>query len=274
VLEILSNKEDMKLMRESCQIAAETLVMIEQYVDVGVTTIELNKLCHDFILSKGCFPSPLFYRGYPKSICTSVNEVICHGIPSSKQKLRNGDIINIDVTAYKGNFTTEDIEKHLKEKPNVYFPSVYEGFHGDTSKTFCVGRVSPEAQKLVDVTKECLDRGIAVVKEGANLGDIGHAIQTYAELNHCSVVRDFTGHGVGRRFHSDPTVYHYGQKGSGMVLKKGMMFTIEPMINLGTYKLKILKDGWTTLTLDNELSAQFEHTIMVTENGCEILTLP
>lgn len=261
-------------MRESGKIAAETLDMIAKHIEPGITTIELNRLCHEFILSKGCYPSPFNYKGFPKSVCTSVNEVICHGIPSSKQKLRNGDIINIDVTVYKGDFTVEDIQKHLREKKVTdYFPNFYKGFHGDTNRTYTVGKVSPDVKRLVDVTYECMMKGIEAVKPGAKLGDIGHAIQTHAESNKFSVVRDFTGHGIGRKFHEDPTVLHYGKQGTGMTLKKGMTFTIEPMINMGDYHMKILKDGWTAVTLDNSLSAQFEHTLVVTDNGFEILTL-
>lgn len=269
----IKTEEEIKLMRESCIIAAETLKMIEKYVEPGITTIELNKLCHDYILSRDCYPSPYYYKGFPKSICSSVNEVICHGIPSSKQKLRHGDIVNIDITVYKGNFTAEDIEKHIKTKGvHEYFPNFYEGFHGDTNWTYMVGKVSPETKKLVDVTYESLMRGISVIKPGAKLGDIGHAIQSYVEKNNFSVVRDFTGHGIGRKFHEEPTVLHYGKEGTGITLKKGMTFTIEPMINAGTYKMKVLKDGWTAVTLDGGFSAQFEHTILVTDTGFEIMT--
>lgn len=271
----LKTEEDLKIMRESCKIAAQALVMIEKHIEAGITTIELNKLCHDFLLENDCYPSPLNYKGYPKSICSSLNEVICHGIPSSKQKLKNGDIVNIDVTAYKGNFTREDIEKHLKEKkPYQYFPDFFDGFHGDTNKTFIVGKGSATTQKLVDVTYESMMKGIETVKDGSKLGDIGNAIQKHAESHGFSVVRDFTGHGIGRKFHDEPTVLHYGQAGTGMTLRKGMTFTIEPMINEGKYYMKILKDGWTAVTIDGKLSAQFEHTILVTENGFEILTLP
>lgn len=270
----IKTEEEIMLMKESCKIAAETLNMIEKYIVPGVTTIELNRLCHEYILSRGCYPSPFNYKGFPKSICSSVNDVICHGIPSSKHKLKQGDIINIDVTVYKGDFTVEDIEMHLKTKsPGDYFPKFYKGFHGDTNRTFFVGKVAPEVKNLVDATYEAMMRGISVVKPGAKLGDIGHAIQSYAESKKYSVVRDFTGHGIGRGFHEEPTVLHYGKPDTGMILKKGMTFTVEPMINVGNYKMKILKDGWTAVTLDGSLSAQFEHTLVVTDDGYEILTV-
>lgn len=271
----IKSTSDIEHMRISGKIAAETLDMIAKHIEPGITTIELNRLCHEFILSKDCYPSPLNYHGtYPKSICSSVNEVICHGIPSSKQKLKNGDIINIDVTVYKGDFTGDDVRKHLKEKKVTdYFPHSHKGFHGDTNRTFIVGKASPEVKKLVDVTYESMMKGIEAVKPGAKLGDIGHAIQTYAESFKYSVVRDFTGHGIGRGFHEDPSVLHYGKPGTGMTLRKGMTFTIEPMINMGGYQMQILKDGWTAVTRDGSLSAQFEHTILVTEDGYEILTI-
>lgn len=271
----IKSASDIEHMRISGKIAAETLDMIAKHIEPGITTIELNRLCHEFILSKDCYPSPLNYHGtYPKSICSSVNEVICHGIPTSKQKLKNGDIINIDVTVYKGDFTGEDVKKHLKEKKVTdYFPHSHKGFHGDTNRTFIVGKASPEVKKLVDVTYESMMKGIEAVKPGAKLGDIGHAIQTYAESFKYSVVRDFTGHGIGRGFHEDPSVLHYGKPGTGMTLRKGMTFTIEPMINMGGYQMQILKDGWTAVTRDGSLSAQFEHTILVTEDGYEILTI-
>lgn len=271
----IKTDKEIEEMRISGKIAAETLNMIEKYIEPGITTIELNRLCHEYILSRDCYPSPLNYHGtFPKSICTSVNEVICHGIPTSKQKLKNGDIINIDVTVYKGNFTGEDVQRHLREKKVTdYFPEYYAGFHGDTNKTFIVGKASPQVKKLVEVTYESMMKGIETVKHGSKLGDIGHAIQTHAESHKYSVVRDFTGHGIGRKFHDDPTVLHYGKAGTGITLKKGMTFTIEPMINMGRYNMKILKDGWTAVTADGSLSAQFEHTILVTEDGFEILTV-
>lgn len=269
----IKTEDDLKIMRESCKVAAEALVMIEQYIEPGITTIELNKLCHDFIHSKDCYSSPYNYKGFPKSICASVNSVICHGIPSAKEKLKNGDIVNIDVTAYKGKFTKDDIDAFLKKNPKGYFPNFFEGFHGDTNKTFVVGKASAETKKLVEVTYESMMKGIETVKHGSKAGDIGNAIQKHAESHKYSVVRDFTGHGIGRKFHEDPTILHYGAPNTGIVLKKGMTFTIEPMINMGKYHMKILKDGWTAVTADGSLSAQFEHTILVTETGYEILTL-
>lgn len=226
------------------------------------------------MIERDCYPSPLNYKGFPKSVCTSLNEVICHGIPSSKQKLKNGDIINIDVTAYKGLFTREDIERHLKEKSQYqYFPDFFDGFHGDTNKTFIVGKSTSLTKKIVEVAYESMMKAIETVKDGSKLGDIGEAIQRCAEPQGFSVVREFTGHGIGRKFHDEPTVLHYGKAGTGITLKKGMTFTIEPMINEGKYNAKILKDGWTAVTVDGKLSAQFEHTLLVTENGYEILTL-
>jgi len=270
----IKTDEEIKQMRESCKIAAETLDMIEKHIEPGITTIELNRLCHDFMIERDCYPSPLFYKGFPKSICSSLNDVICHGIPSSKQKLRQGDIINIDVTAYKGEFNREDVERFLQNRKQFeYFPNFYPGFHGDTNRTFMVGKVTPETQKLVDVTYESMMKGIEVVKPGAKLGDIGNAIQIHAEKHKYSVVRDFTGHGIGRGFHEEPTVLHFGKAGTGLTLKKGMTFTIEPMINLGSYRMRILKDNWTAVTVDGSLSAQFEHTILVTDDGFEILTV-
>lgn len=269
----LKTDNDLATMRESCKIAAEALNMIEKYIEPGITTIELNKLCHDFMIERDCYPSPYNYKGFPKSICSSVNDVICHGIPSAKHKLKQGDIINIDVTAYKGKFTRKDIEEFLKKNPKGYFPNFFEGYHGDTNRTYFVGKVSPEAKKLVEVTYECMMKGIETVRHGSKIGDIGAAIQEHAEAHKYSVVRDFTGHGIGRKFHEEPTVLHYGTKGTGITLKKGMTFTIEPMINMGKYNMKILKDDWTAVTVDGSLSAQFEHTILVTDNGYEILTL-
>lgn len=273
MVSIKTEKEILE-MKESCKIASETLDMIAKYIEPGITTIELNRLCHEYILSRDCYPSPLNYKGFPKSLCTSVNDVICHGIPTSKQKLKNGDIVNIDVTVYKGDFNKETILKHLKEKSiHEYFPKFHKGFHGDTNRTFAVGKVSDQVKNLVQVTYESMMKGIETVKPGSKLGDIGHAIQTHAEAHKYSVVRDFTGHGIGRGFHEEPTVLHYGKPGTGMTLKKGMTFTIEPMINIGKYDMKILKDGWTAITVDGSLSAQFEHTILVTDDGYEILTV-
>ena len=237
-------------MRASGKLAAQVLVMIEKHVKPGVTTLELNDICHDFIMSAGAIPAPLNYKGFPKSICTSVNEVVCHGIPNASHVLKDGDIINIDIT------------------------TIVDGYHGDTSKTFLVGNsVSPAAKNLVKITEECMYRGIEMVRPGARLGDIGHAIQV--ESNGYSVVRDFVGHGIGRGFHEDPQIAHYGDAGKGARLEPGMVFTIEPMINAGDWRLKVLKDKWTAVTLDRSLSAQFEHTIAIRSDGTvEILTVP
>jgi methionyl aminopeptidase len=246
----LKTDSEIDRMKASCKLAAEVLLMIEKHVKPGISTLELNDICHDFIVSAGAVPAPLNYRGFPKSICTSINEVVCHGIPNSKQVLKDGDIINIDIT------------------------TIVDGFHGDTSKTFCVGNnVSPAAKKLINVTKECLDRGIGAVRAGGRVGDIGHAIESFAKANTYSVVRDFVGHGIGRGFHEDPQIMHYGEQGKGARLEPGMTFTIEPMINAGDWRLKVLKDGWTAVTLDRSLSAQFEHTIAIRSDGqVEVLT--
>ena len=235
-------------MRKAGKLAAQTLDFITPYVKVGVTTQELDQLCHKFILDHGAIPAPLGYRGYPKSICTSINHVVCHGIPGDK-KLWDGDILNIDVTV------------------------IVDGWHGDTSRMFTVGKVGVRAAKLIDTTYEAMMRGIEVVRPGATLGDIGYAIQSFAEKQGFSVVRDFCGHGLGKIFHSAPNVVHYGKPGQGLELKEGMFFTIEPMINAGRYDVKILADGWTAVTRDKSLSAQFEHSLGVTANGYEIFTL-
>jgi len=246
---ILSQREIEK-MRRAGRLAAELLQYLEPLVQPGVSTLQLNDEAERWTLQHGAKSAPLGYKGYPKSICTSVNEVICHGIPNSKQILKDGDIINIDVTP------------------------ILEGYHGDTSKTFLVGNPAPQAQKLVEVTEECLRLGIAEVKPGAKIGDIGAAIQEYAESFGFSVVRDFVGHGISNIFHTAPDVPHYGIRGRGKKLRAGMVFTIEPMINEGTHEAQMLGDGWTAVTSDRLLSAQFEHTIAVTEDGVEILTLP
>lgn len=236
-------------MRKAGRLAAETLDMITPHVEAGVSTGALDKLCHEFVLDHGAVPAPLGYKGYPKATCISVNHVICHGIPDDRKLLKSGDILNIDVTA------------------------ILDGWHGDTSRMYCVGEVNPKAQRLVDITYECLMRSIEVVKPGATLGDIGHAIQSLAESERFSVVRDFCGHGLGQTFHSPPHVMHFGRPGQGMELKEGMFFTIEPMINAGRPAMKILPDGWTAVTRDRQLSAQFEHSLGVTSDGCEIFTL-
>ncbi|HCP18390.1 MAG TPA: type I methionyl aminopeptidase [Alphaproteobacteria bacterium] len=235
-------------MRKAGQLAAETLDYITPYVKAGVTTLELDSLCHQFISDHDAVPAPLNYKGYPKATCISVNHVVCHGIPSDK-RLLDGDILNIDITV------------------------ILDGWYGDTSRMYWVGDVSVKAKRLTDVTYEAMMRGINVVKPGATLGDVGHAIQTHAEAARFSVVRDFTGHGIGQQFHIAPTVLHYGNPGEGTVLEEGMIFTIEPMINTGTWQVKILPDGWTAVTRDRGLSAQFEHSVGVTADGVEIFTL-
>ena len=235
-------------MRKAGRLAAETLDFITPHVVPGVSTGELDRLCHEFILDHNAIPAPLNYRGFPKSICTSVNHVVCHGIPSHEKKLHSGDALNIDVTV------------------------ILDGWHGDTSRMFYVGKPSIKAKRLVEVTYEAMMRGIEVVKPGATLGDIGHAIQSFAEKNRFSVVRDFCGHGLGRIFHEAPSVLHYGRPGTGTRLREGMFFTIEPMINAGRLDVKILKDGWTAVTNDRSLSAQFEHSLGVTADGYEIFT--
>ena len=237
-------------MRDACQLAADTLVMVGQHLKPGITTDDINTLVHDYTVQNGAWPSPLNYNGFPKSVCTSVNEVVCHGIPGNRV-LRDGDIINVDVTSY------------LPKK---------NGYHGDTSATFYVGTPSDAAKKVTEVARHALELGLLEVKEGARIGDIGAAIQGYAESQGCSVVRDYVGHGIGREFHTAPQVPHYGQRGSGKRIKAGMVFTIEPMINLGHYACELLEDDWTVVTADRSLSAQFEHTIVVTKTGCEVLT--
>ena len=234
-------------MRSAGRLAAETLDMLVPLVKPGITTEDINTLVHEYTLKHGGIPAPLGYRGFPKSVCTSVNHVVCHGIPGSKI-LKNGDAINIDVT------------------------TILDGWFGDTSRMFLVGDASIKASRLIKTTFESLWRGIKVVRPGATTGDIGHAIQTYAEENHYSVVRDFCGHGLGRIFHDAPNIMHFGTPGSGTVLKEGMFFTIEPMINAGGYGVKIKSDGWTAVTKDRSLSAQFEHSLAVTGDGYEIFT--
>ncbi len=244
----LHGPEDFEGMRRAGRLAAETLDFIAPYVKPGVTTGELDRLCHAFIVDHGAIPAPLGYRGFPKATCISVNHVVCHGIPGDK-RLREGDILNIDVTV------------------------ILDGWHGDSSRMYFAGAVSRKARRLCDVTYEAMMRGIAAVRPGATLGDIGAAIQTFAEGERCSVVRDFCGHGLGRVFHDAPNVLHFGRPGEGAVLREGMFFTIEPMINLGRHEVKVLADGWTAVTKDRSLSAQFEHSIGVTADGCEIFTL-
>ena len=246
---IIKTEEEIEKMRVAGRLAAEVLEMIEPHVVPGITTNELDRLCHDYMVNvQGVIPAPLNYKGFPKSICTSVNHQVCHGIPNEK-KLKSGDIINIDITVIK------------------------DGYHGDTSKMFCVGEVNPFAKRLIKVTEEAMFLGIKEVKPGARLGDIGHAIQKHAETNRYSVVREFCGHGIGKKFHEEPQVLHYGKRGTGEELVQGMIFTIEPMINLGKKDVKVLPDGWVAVTKDRSLSAQFEHTVLVTTDGYEILTL-
>lgn len=234
-------------MRKAGRLTAEALDMLTAHVKPGVTTEELDQRVFDFALAHGAYPAPLDYRGYRKSICTSLNHVVCHGLPD-RRPLKDGDIVNIDVTL------------------------IVDGWHGDSSRMYLVGDVPRRAQRLVEVTHEALLRGIAVVRAGATTGDIGAAIQEYAEAERCSVVRDFCGHGLGRLFHDEPNILHYGRRGEGITLRAGMLFTIEPMINLGRPHVKILSDGWTAVTRDRSLSAQFEHTLGVTEEGCEVFT--
>ncbi|PPR76815.1 MAG: Methionine aminopeptidase [Alphaproteobacteria bacterium MarineAlpha2_Bin1] len=243
----IHSKNDFDGMRVAGRIASNTLDMIADHVKPGVKTVELDNICRKYIEDEGAIPAPLNYRGFPKSICTSVNHVVCHGIPGEKI-LESGDILNIDVTV------------------------IYNGWHGDTSRMFFVGDVSIKAKKLSDITYESMMRGIEIIKPGITTGDIGHAIQTYAESKKYSVVRDFCGHGIGKVFHDAPNILHYGLPDSGIQLKEGMFFTVEPMINIGKWQIKMLNDGWTAVTRDKSLSAQFEHSVGVTSNGFEIFT--
>lgn len=245
---VIHSPSDFEGMRKAGFLAARTLDFITPYVKEGVATEELNTLCHDFIISHGAIPAPLNYRGFPKSICTSLNHVVCHGIPGPK-KLHEGDILNIDITV------------------------ILESWYGDTSRMFTIGKPSLKAQKLIDATYEAMMRGIEIVRPGAFTGDIGYAIQSYVEPKGFSVVRDFCGHGLGQVFHTAPEILHYGKPQTGIELLEGMFFTIEPMINAGRYEVKILDDGWTAVTRDKSLSAQFEHSIGVTATGYEIFTL-
>lgn len=244
---ILHGAEGFQGMRAAGALAAEVLDMITDHVAIGITTEELDRICHEYITAKGAIPAPLNYKGFPKATCISLNHVICHGIPGPR-KLVDGDILNIDVTV------------------------ILDGWYGDTSRMYFVGTPSVKARKLSNVTYDCLMKAIDICKPGTTLGDIGHVIQSHAEAHRFSVVRDFTGHGLGRVFHAAPTILHYGKKGQGMVLEAGMFFTIEPMINAGRYDMKILADGWTAVTRDKSLSAQFEHSIGITDDGFEIFT--
>ncbi len=246
---VIKTPAQIEKMRVAGHLAAEVLEMIAPHIKVGVSTGELDRLCHNFIVDvQKAVPAPLNYKGFPRSICTSINHVVCHGIPSDTKSLKRGDIINIDITVIK------------------------DGWHGDTSAMFAVGEISPFAERLIRVTQECLYKAIALVKPGVRLGEIGHVIQQHAEANHCSVVRDYCGHGIGEGFHEEPQVLHYGRPGTGIVLTEGMTLTIEPMINAGSHHTRLLPDGWTVVTRDHKLSAQWEHTLAVTATGCDVLT--
>jgi len=245
----IKTAEEQAQMRTAGRLAAEVLDMIGEHVCPGVSTDELDAICHEYIVTKQhAVPAPLNYRGFPKSICTSVNHVVCHGIPGDRV-LKNGDSLNIDITVIK------------------------DGFHGDTSRMFFVGKPTVAAQRVSRISHEAMRRGIRMVRPGARLGDIGHAIQSYVESHGCSVVREYCGHGIGREFHEDPQVLHYGRPGTGMELRAGMTFTIEPMVNAGRRPVRLLPDGWTVVTKDHSLSAQWEHTILVTDDGHDILTI-
>ncbi|HEX7604390.1 MAG TPA: type I methionyl aminopeptidase [Polyangiaceae bacterium] len=244
----LKNAREVDGIRVASQMAAETLLLVGEKLRVGMTTEDIDRIVHEDTVRRGAYPAPLNYKGFPKSVCTSVNEVVCHGIPCL-QVLRDGDIVNVDVTTF------------------------YKGFYGDTSATFYLGTPRPEARHVVEVCRKALELGIAEVKDGARLGDIGAAIQTYVEANGCSVVRDFVGHGIGRKFHEPPQVKHYGKRGTGERIRAGMVFTIEPMVNVGRFEVEIdPSDKWTVRTADGSLSAQFEHTIAVTKGSVEVLT--
>ena len=244
----IKNPREIELMRSVCRLAAETLLFVGDHIRAGMTTQEIDRIVHEHTLGQGARPAPLNYKGFPKSVCTSVNDVVCHGIPD-RYVLKNGDIVNVDVT------------------------HIHQGFHGDTSATFYIGTPSPEARHVVEVARRALDLGVAQVRDGARLGDIGAAIQEYVEGEGCSVVRDFVGHGIGRKFHDAPQVKHYGKRGTGDRLRAGMTFTIEPMVNLGGWEVEVdPRDKWTVRTADGSLSAQFEHTVLVTREGVDVLT--
>ena len=245
----IKTPDDIEKMRIAGRLAAEVLEMIGEHIKPGVTTEELDRICHDYIVNEQkAIPAPLNYKGFPKSICTSINHVVCHGIPNEKP-LKEGDILNVDITVIK------------------------DGYHGDTSKMFLVGKTPEWADRLCQITQECMYKGISVVRPGAHLGDIGEIIQKHAEKNGFSVVREYCGHGIGRKMHEAPQVLHFGRAGAGARLKAGMPFTIDPMINQGGHAVKLHKDGWTVTTRDRRLSAQYEHTVLVTERGCRVLTL-
>ena len=244
----IKTADEIEKMRVAGRLAADVLHMIRPHVQAGITTEELDHICHDYIVNtQQAIPAPLNYHGFPKSICTSINHQVCHGIPG-KRILKQGDIVNIDITVIK------------------------DGYHGDTSKMFSVGQISPMARRLVQVSYECMCVGIEMVRPGVRLGDIGYAIQDHAESHNFSVVREYCGHGIGRQFHEEPQVLHYGKPGTGLVLEPGMIFTIEPMINAGKRQVKLMPDNWTVVTKDHSLSAQWEHTILVTDDGFDVLT--
>jgi len=244
----IKTADEIEKMRVAGRLAADVLHMIRPHVQAGITTEELDRICHDYIVNtQQAIPAPLNYHGFPKSICTSINHQVCHGIPG-KRILKQGDIVNIDITVIK------------------------DGYHGDTSKMFCIGQVSPMARRLVQVSHECMCVGIEMVRPGVRLGDIGYAIQDHAESQNFSVVREYCGHGIGRQFHEEPQVLHYGKPGTGLVLEPGLIFTIEPMINAGKRQVKLMPDNWTVVTKDHSLSAQWEHTVLVTDDGFEVLT--
>lgn len=246
----IKTPEEQQKMRDAGRAAASVLEMIAPHVQAGISTEELDRICHRYISETlGCIPAPLNYKGFPKSICTSVNHVVCHGIPSPTKMLKRGDIINIDITVIK------------------------DGWHGDTSQTFYIGEPSVLARRLVETTREAMVAGIRMIRPGVRLGDLGHAIQRIADAHRYAVVREYCGHGIGRVFHEEPQVLHYGKPGTGLELQAGMCFTVEPMLNAGRAEVKLLPDGWTVVTKDHALSAQWEHTVLVTETGYEVLTL-
>lgn len=244
---VVKTKAEVDAMREACGMAAETLLLVGDSIRAGMKTLEIDRIVHEDTLRRGAWPAPLGYRGYPRSVCVSVNDCICHGIPG-EYELRDGDIVNVDVT------------------------TVYKGWHGDTSATFYVGSRSADAVRVTEGARAALEAGIREIRPGARLGDIGAAIQELADSRGLSVVRDFFGHGVGRGFHEPPNVPHFGKRGHGLRLKEGMVFTVEPMLNIGSWAAKVLEDKWTAMTVDGGLSAQFEHTLAVTKDGCEVLT--
>lgn len=244
----IKSDAEIAVMRRACRLATETLLAVGDMIQEGITTADINDFSHQYMTSRGGIPAPLNYRGYPKSICTSINEVVCHGIPDEKTVLRSGDILNVDITV------------------------IVEGWHGDTSATFFIGKPSREAVHVVEVSRRCLEIGIAQVRPGGRIYEIGNAIDGHAASAGCSVIRDYVGHGIGKGFHEKPQVPHFANSGEKTRMLPGMTFTIEPMINLGTWRTKVLKDGWTAVTADGSLSAQFEHTVLVTKDGVEVLT--